>query len=114
MLGAFFGRFYREILIITNVIFGYFWKYPFVEPNPKWWQVVLFILAMIIEFFSLMFVIDGIGETGFTWRQKWKSFCRLNKRNCKTCEYGEYCKHSTCQHKSLRNGRYYLLKILGH
>lgn len=26
----------------------------------------------------------------------------------------EYCKYSTCQHKSLRNGRYYLLKLLGH
>lgn len=114
MLEAFFGRFYCEILIITNVIFGYFWKYPFTEPNPKWWQVVLFILAMIIEFFSLMFVMGSIGETEFTWRQKWKSFCRFDKRSCISCGHSEYCKHSTCQHKSLRNGRYYLLKILGH
>lgn len=114
MLWAFFGRFYREILIITNVIFGYFWKYPFTEPKPQWWQVVLFILSMIIEFFSLMFVIDNIGEICSTWRQKWKNFCRFDKRNCETCEYGKYCKYSTCQHKSLRNCKYYLLKILGH
>lgn len=114
MLWAFFNRFYREILIIINVIFGYFWKYPFTEPNPKWWQIVLLILAMIIEFFSLMFVIDSLNETGFTWRQKWKGSCKFNKKICKSCEHSEYCKHSTCQHKSLRNGRYYLLKILGY
>ena len=113
MLWAFLNRFLREILIIANVIFGYFWKYPFTEPNPKWLQVVLFILAIIIEIFSLVFVLNSIGDSE-TWRQKWKNFCRFDKRNCKTCEYGKYCKYSTCQHKSLRNGRYYLLKILGH
>lgn len=114
MLSAFFNRFYREILIIVNLIFGYFWKFPFTVADPKWWQVVLFILAMVIEFFSLMFVIDNIGETRSTWRRKWKNFCKFDKRRCKSCDFGEYCKHSNCQHKSLRNGRYYLLKILGH
>lgn len=114
MLEAFFGRFYREILIITNITFGYFWKYPFIYPNPKWWQVVLLILAILIEFFSLMFFLDIISDTDSTWRKKWKNFCRFDKRYCKKCEHGKYCKHSTCQHKSLRNGKYYLLKILGH
>lgn len=114
MLGVFFGRFYREILIIVNIFTIYTWKWPFTFEGPKWWQVLLFILSLIIEFFSLMFVMDGIFETDDTWRQKWKNFCRFDKRICKKCEFGEYCKHSTCQHKSLRNGRYYLLKILGH
>jgi hypothetical protein len=114
MLWAFFGRFYREILIIVNIFAAYTWMWPFTDANPKWWQVLLFVLSFIIEFFSLMFVMDGIGETDFTWRKKWKNFCRFDKRNCKACGHSEYCKHSTCQHKSLRNGRYYLLKILGH
>lgn len=114
MLEAFFGRFYREILIIVNIFAGYTWKWPFTVDDPKWWQVLLFILSLIIEFFSLMFVIDNIGETRSTWRQKYKNFCRFDKRRCKSCDFGEYCKHSTCQHKSLRNGKYYLLKILGY
>lgn len=114
MLGAFFGRFYREILIIVNIFTIYAWKWPFTVADPKWWRILLFVLSLIIEFFSLMFVIDSIGETDFTWRQKWKNFCKFDKRVCKVCEFGEYCKHSTCQHKSLRDGRYYLLKILGH
>lgn len=114
MLSAFFNRFYREILIIVNLIFGYFWKFSFPVADPKWWQVGLFILTLIIEFFSLMFVMDNIGERDETWRQKWKNFCKFDKRNCKNCQFGECCKHSNCQHKSLRNGRYYLLKILGH
>ena len=114
MLSVFFNRFYREILIIINIVFAYFWTFPFTVANPKWWQVVLFILTMIIEFFSLMFVIDNIGETDSTWRQKWKNFCRFDKRYCKNCEHGKYCKYSNCQHKSLRNSKYYLLKILGH
>lgn len=114
MLSTFFNRFYREILIIVNIIFGYFWKYPFTVSDPKWWQIVLFILAMCVEGFSFIFICEIFGETDFTWRQKWKNFCRFDKRYCKKCEFGEYCKHSTCQHKSLRNGRYYLLKMLGH
>ena len=114
MLVAFFGRFYREILIIINITFAYFWSFPFTVANPKWWQVVLFITTMIIEFFSLMFVLDNIDERDGTWRQKWKNFCRFDKRYCSNCGFGKCCKHSNCQHKSLRNGRYYLLKMLGH
>lgn len=114
MLSAFFNRFYREILIIVNIFTIYTWTWPFTVADPKWWQIVLFILSMIIEFFSLIFVFDNIGERDGTWRQKWRNFCRFDKRYCKNCEFGEYCKHSNCQHKSLRNGRYYLFKILGH
>lgn len=114
MLSAFFNRFYREILIIVNIFTIYTWTWPFTVEDPKWWQVVLFILSMIIEFFSLMFVIDNIGETRSTWRRKYKNFCRFDKRRCKSWDFSEYCKHSNCQHKSLRNGKYYLLKILGH
>lgn len=114
MLSAFFNRFYREILITVNIFAIYTWTWPFTVADPKWWQIVLFILSMIIEFFSLMFVFETIDETDSTWRQKWKNFCKFDKRNCKTCEFGEYCKYSNCQHKIFRNSKYYLLKILGH
>ena len=114
MLRAFFGRFYREILIIINIFTIYTWKWPFTNADPKWWQVLLFILSILIGVFSLSFVLYTIGEVDDTWRQKWKNFCKFDKRNCNACEHGEYCKYSTCQHKSLRNSRYYLLKLLGH
>ena len=113
-MGFFFSRFYREILIIINLIFGYFWKFPFTESDPKWWQIAGLVLVTGIEFFSVMFLMNNLCETDFTWRQKWKNFCKFDKRYCKFCEHGKYCKYSTCQHKSLRDGRYYLLKILGH
>ena len=113
MVSAYFERFYREILIIINIIFAYSWKLISIY-DPKWWSVGLFVITIIIEFFTLIFILDHIGETDFTWRQKWKNFCRFDKRNCKNCEFGRCCKYSNCQHKSLRNGRYYLLKILGH
>lgn len=114
MVSAYFERFYREIIIIINIFAVYPWIWVFTVTNPKWWQVILFVLSLIIEFFSLMFVFETIGERDETWRQKWKNFCKFDKRNCKNCQFGEYCKHSNCQHKSLRNGRYYLLKMLGH
>lgn len=114
MVGAYFERFYREIIIIINIFAVYPWIWVFTVTNPKWWQIILFVLSLIIEFFSLMFLFATIDETDFTWRQKWKNFCKFDKRNCKNCGFGEGCKHSNCQHKSLRNGRYYLLKILGH
>lgn len=114
MFSSFFGRFYREILIIVNIFTIYTWKWPFTVEGPKWWQVLLFILSFFIQFFSFMFVLYTIGERDETWRQKWKNFCKFDKRYCKKCEFGKYCKHSNCQHKSLRNGKYYLLKILGH
>ena len=55
MLSAFFNRFYREILIIVNIFAIYNWKYLFTEPDPKWWQVVLFILTACVEGFSFIF-----------------------------------------------------------
>ena len=113
MVGAYFERFYREILIIINIIFAYSWRLIFIY-GPKWWSVVLIVITALIEFFTLLFILDHIDETELTWRQKWKNFCRFDKRYCKNCQFGGYCKHSNCQHKSLRNGKYYLLKILGH
>ena len=83
MLSAFFNRFYREILIIVNIFAIYNWKYLFTEPDPKWWQVVLFILTACVEGFSFIFICNISGEKDFTWRQKWKNFCRFDKRYCK-------------------------------
>ena len=114
MLGAFLNRFLREILIITNIFAAYAWTLPWKYPDPKFWVVILFIMALILEIFTAVRFLVNLCETDFTWRQKWKNFCRFDKRSCKACEHGDYCKYSTCQHKSLRNGRYYLLKILGH
>lgn len=113
MVSAYFERFYREILIIINIIFVPSYILPSIY-DPKWWSVGLIVITILIEIFSLFFILDHIDETEFTWRQKWKNFCRFDKRYCKNCEFGRCCKHSNCQHKSLRNGRYYLLKILGH
>ena len=113
MLLAFFGRFYREILLILNIAAIHIWSF-ISDSDPPWWKIVLFILGFTLELFTAAGVLVTIGEADETWRQKWRNFCRFDKRSCKACEYGKYCKHSTCQHKSLRNGRYYLLKILGH
>ena len=77
MVSAYFERFYREILIIINIFAAYTWIWVFTVTNPKWWQITLFVLSLIIEFFSLMFVFETIGETDSTWRQKWKNFCKF-------------------------------------
>ena len=113
MLRAFFGRFHLEILIVLNILSIYIWSF-LSDSNPPWWKIILFIPGFTLELFTLGGILYIIGETDETWRQKWRNFCIFDKRNCKKCEFGKYCKHSTCQHKSLRNGKYYLLKILGH
>lgn len=114
MLWAFLNRFLREILIIANIFAAWAWTLLFKYPDPTFWIVILLLLALILEVFTIVRFCVNVGEKDFTWRQKWKNFCKFDKRSCKVCEHGKYCKHSTCQHKSLRNGRYYLLKILGH
>ena len=113
MLGAFFGRFYREIILILNIVTIPIWGF-ISDSQPPWWKMVLFALGFTLELFTGGYIIMVLFEEDETWRQKWRNFCRFDRRSCKKCEFGEYCKHSTCQHKSLRNGRYYLLKILGH
>ena len=114
MLEAFLNRFIREILIIANVFAAWAWTPPVKHPDLKFWIIILLVMVLILEVFTIVRFFGNLGEHDFTWRQKWKNFCRFNKRSCKSCEHGKYCKYSTCQHKSLRNGRYYLLKMLGH
>ena len=114
MLWAFLNRFLREILIIANIFAAWAWTIPPKFPDPKLWMIILFIICLLLETFTVVRFFVNLGEKDYTWRQKWENFCRFSKRNCKRCEHGEYCKYSNCQHKSLRNGRYYLLKILGH
>ncbi len=114
MLWAFLNRFLDEILIIANIFAVWAWTLICKYPDPKFWIIIVLLIALILEVFTIVRFFANLGESDFTWKQKWKNFCRFDKRYCAACEFGKYCKHSTCQHKSLRNGKYYLLKILGH
>lgn len=114
MLWAYLNRFLREILIIANIFAAWAWTLPCKYPDPKFWIIILLMMVLVLEAFTIVRFCVNLGEVDYTWRQKWKNFCKFDKRYCKKCEFGEYCKHSNCQHKSLRDGKYYLLKILGH
>ena len=73
MLCAFLNRFLREILIITNIFAAWAWTLPWKYPDPKFWMVILLLMVLILEVYTIVLFCVNVGETDFTWRQKWKN-----------------------------------------